>query len=280
MTITFRAGIPTQPWLCRHDPKKTYNVPKLYRGRMEKCIPPRWSDGLDCVPMNLVFSSSLPVSFSYTNFGRSGVETSGLPDKCFEIRPLALAKYNSSLEGSSGVGNALVVQGFNLPLPWAYQAQGVRLFAPFVMPDIFGGFSPDKFVGCSFDATGSRSSLFPGAGFSVTVLGRTVFFIPPLVLGSLSFVLPSDYFSGFHYDVSVTHAHYLSMPSYPSCENGGVRIFATAYVQNVKLLVGEKYVWTYTFTPPYYDNWWICYPDLQGGLLPIYPVGDKTEIVA
>lgn len=278
-TITFKANSAVQPYLCRYDPIKPYPTWKVYRGRKEICIPPRWAPGVGCVPMSLVYSGGVAFSPDWEYLFRMAGNDPPLPVNCSLRRASAVINYSSTPEFFADFLSPGVAQDFNLFGPSIYMAYGSRLFSQYTFLDSYSGIPAEDFIGISYDVNDTTTASWPGSSWELLVFGNQFFF--PAFSGHVvsSIVRACSFRPGFRYDTNIVHPDYWHMPQYPVCESGLSRISSTVTVSNIKLLLGEKYRWTYTFTPPYHDNWWVSYPDSSGGLLPVYPVEGKTVIV-
>jgi len=275
--IVMHSNSPQQPWICRRLPKKAKESWKEYRGTKEICIQPAWGDPIVCVPMSLMYSSGVGFTPPWNSKYRTGQHGLYPSFFCHDWRALALEAFNSAAESRPAYNYGLVYQHLKLDPPNFYRIYTTRPYAQFTAPDYYAGVQLSRYCGISYTRSATKTAQWPGGAWSVSVFGNHYHYNVPDVPVEERVVHGCALYPGRKYNINIFHPDHYNMPAYPTCETGISPQQSQFNHTGYQLLIGERWWWEYTFTPPYRRNWWVSYKDNQGNIIPLYPLTKKAK---
>jgi len=273
--IIMQTNTSAQPWLCRHVPRSLMTTWKEYRGRKELCITPNMAPGVDCVPMRLMYSGGVAFSPPWHSKSRQGQYDVIADYSCSNWRTGAVNFFNGRPEEGPIYNYGLAWQNFSSTTPKFYRVFSTRNYAEYIMPEYYAGIQASRYCGISYDLLASKTLFWPNTAWSFSVFGNHYHYTVPSVPVLLNQAHGVALNFGGRYTINIYNPDHYFMPEYPICETGVTPMYSQVDHTNYQFLIGERWWWEYTFTPPYSRSWWLCYADRQGNLMPIYPVSGK-----
>jgi len=285
-TITYGSGLkhiimqtntPQQPWVCRHVANKLFVSWKVYRGRKEICAKPSWGPGVDCFPMSLMYSSGKAFDPGLFGIERVADAYPGGGGTCEALRAHSVFNFGEKAESSGGATICAVSQGCTLPAFPNYYTYSVREHADYVAPEYHAGIHINRYCGISYKRRAWCTYGWPGQAWSISVFGNHYHYVTPHTPVTDTIVHGTALYPGQQYTINLFNPDHYAMPIYPTCETGIDPQEGRFEFSDPQLLIGERWWWEITFSPPYYRSWWLCYADPQGRLIPVYPISGQGK---